>query len=121
HRWQALGTFRTARILPERRDVRRRRDGDVPVPDGLYGYGGDHRHGRRGRAMEVCRLRGLKHVPRRHYLSALWQLGMGRRLALAAWRQLPYRPRLLRLRGFGRGACGRRGERAGGLDDHWTA
>ena len=44
----------------------------------------------------------------RDHLPALWQLGMGRRLAVATRRQLRPRPRLLRLRRLGRGARGRR-------------
>ena len=50
-----------------------------------------------------------------HHLSALRQLGVGRRLAVAAGRQLQARARLLRLCRFGRGARRRRAERAGGV------
>ena len=48
-----------------------------------------------------------------HHLPALRQLGLGRRLAVAARRQLRPRPRLLRLRRLGRRARGRRHHRAG--------
>ena len=49
---------------------------------------------------------------------ALWQLGVGRRLAFAAGRQCRPGQRLLRLCRFGRGACGRRSHGAGRGHDY---
>jgi hypothetical protein len=77
-----LGTVRNQRVLPERRDVRRGRDGAVPVPDGVHGYGADHRHRLGSRALEICRVRDLLGADGRHHLSSVRELGMGRRLAL---------------------------------------
>ena len=82
------GLFGTKGFFLTRRDLRRRRHGDVPVPDGVHGHRRDDRHRRRGGTLEVCRLRDLGFVPGRDHVSALRQLGMGRRLALAARRQL---------------------------------
>ena len=53
---QALRHFRLQRLLPDaQRDLRRVRDGGVPVPDGLHGYRADHRYRHRGGALEVRR------------------------------------------------------------------
>ena len=67
--------------------LRRGRDGHLPVRDGLHGYGADHRDRRLRGALEVPRLCGFLGADGRLHLSALWQLGVGRRLALAAGRQ----------------------------------
>ncbi len=67
--------------------LRRRRDGHLPVPDGVYGHGADHRYRRMRRALEVYGLCDLLGADGCLYLSALWKLGLGRRLALAVGRQ----------------------------------
>ena len=62
--------------------LRRRRHGDVPVPDGLHGHRADDRHRRGGRALEVRRRSCVSSF----FLGAFTyphvrQLGVGRRLA----------------------------------------
>ena len=66
-------------------------------------------------------LRRLLGADGRLHLSALCQLGMGRRLAGAVGHQPGTRKGLLRLCRFGRGACGWRTHRTGGCPGHRTA
>ena len=79
-----LGHLRPERHVPCRAHLRRRRHGHLPVPDGLHGYGADHRDRSLRRALEVPGLCGLLGADGRLHLSALRQLGMGRWLAFAA-------------------------------------
>ena len=57
---QDLGHLRNQGILPERHHIRRRRNGDLPVPDGIHGHGADHRHRRGRRTLEI---RGVLQSP----------------------------------------------------------
>ena len=59
--------------------------GDLPVPDGLHGYGPDDRHRLGRRALEICGVPGLVLHAGRVHLSAVRQLGLGRRLAAPLW------------------------------------
>ena len=63
--------------------------------------------GTAARALEVFGVHRLVVLPGRVHLSALRQLGVGRRLARDARRELRPRPRLRRLRRLGRRALGR--------------
>ena len=62
------------------------RHGAVPVPDGVHGHGADHRHRLGGRALEVRGVPRLFVHAGRVHLSAVRQLGLGRRLARHARR-----------------------------------
>src|SRR5581483_6495715 len=55
----------------------------VPFPDGVYGRDGDDSDRRRSRTLEVLGVHDLRLLHRNDYVSGLWQLGVGRRLAFS--------------------------------------
>ena len=57
--------------------LRRRRHGDVPLPDGVHGHGADHRHRHGRRALEVLGVHHLVVLHGRVHVSALRATGRG--------------------------------------------
>ena len=112
----AVRALRPQGLLPQRRHLRRRRVRAVPVPDGVHGHGGHDPDRGDGRALEVLRVHRVRllHVDVR--LSDLRQLGLGRRLAVAARHELRPRSRPRRLRRLVGRPHGRRRRGAGRRD-----
>ena len=87
--------------------------GDVSVLAGVHGHRRDHPDRRDGRALEVQSVLHLRTVHVDVPVSVVRQLGVGRRMALAARRQPGPRPRPSRFRGIVGGAHDGRNNRAG--------
>ena len=85
--------------------------GDVPVRRGLHGHGGDHPDRRAGRALAVRGVPLLRAVHVDVPVSALRQLGLGRRLAVGAGAEGAPRAWSRRLRRLVGGAHDRRDRR----------
>ena len=71
----------------------------------VFMNGTDHRNRRRRGTVEVCRVCGFVSADGRLYLSPLWQLGLGRWVAVAVGHKCRTRKGLLRLCRFGRRPC----------------
>ena len=108
----SMGLFGTEGLLPQRRRLRRRSVHALPLPDGVHGHGRDHPHRRDGGTLEVLGVLRFRLLHGDVRLSDLRQLGVGRRLAGDARRELRSRPRPRGLRRVVGRAHGRRRRRA---------
>ena len=110
---QGLRPVRHEGLLPDARGLHVAGRGAVPVPDGVHGHDGDDSDRRDGGALAVLVVRHLQLRDRVDHLPDLRELGLGRRLAVAARPELRARPRPRRLRGQLGRAPGRRRRGAG--------
>ena len=108
HRRRSVGIPRRQRFLPERSGVRRQLEHVDAVRSRLHGDGRLHHRRRHLRAHHVLGLHPVRAVRRRHSLSDLRLLGVGRRLDVAARLDDGSGPRLRRLCRFDRRPCRRR-------------